>query len=666
MTLFFFLDLLSKNLKKRYEERYAHVDEKTTNANLAPNRVLRKDMVVDVILKNSNSGSLNPPIERKIQRLNSILDDWSESNQPHLQQPPQPQLHMYKDIASFSKNNVIICGDPGIGKSTLAETMVYHWSLDRSWSGMQQGEHHLDFKFVFVLYFRDLNRYVRDPDVSAKKFLQEEFTGIFDKITFKELRRMKENVLLVLDGFDECDEHEKLSSPSSRQQSVFLKSVYDLVNPDNSKLPFQRVITSRPAACSLLTKTLDKCHFKVYEITGFSPRNVERYIELYFTPNKLDLVSSVISKIKSSKLLSAVIHIPFYCWGICCLLENTAEREIPDTYTSLYTHLLLLLLRNHGSRDFKVKPLYSFLEYDSTKKTIHVLSKLAFETLVGNKPSFTRNDLKRSNKDSDTEGILLKSGLLYKTESDFQEPTFHFLHFTFHEFLAAIHVLRQGADVLEEYFSTVIQSDSTVLSLVFGLLGGLRSSSQSSTLVVTFAEIFAHRSFDKSWSVDRFLERYLRSEGVNRTRTFLSCVFEYHNKLSFKKQIDLFGDFNSDLDYKFLCLQYLCDSLNRGVITIERVTLFCDEIKWTEIVPHIDDVTMHVMLSSESLLSALPFNVLTALTENTLQLRRFCLLQNICLDYVYEFLPFIESAEIVCYAEDLICLLYTSPSPRDS
>lgn len=643
--------MLSKNLKKRFEERYAHVDEKTTTAHLTPTRVSRKDMVVDVMLKKSNNGGLTPPIDDQIQRHNSIKDD--QSDQPHLQQLPQPQLN----IECFSKNNVIICGDPGIGKSTLAETMVYHWSMDKNWSSIQQGDHHLEFKFVFVLYFRELNRYASDPKVSAKKFLQEEYAEIFENIKFRDLKRMKEKVLLVLDGFDECDDHEQLGASCSHHQSRFLQSIYDLINPDNSKLPFQRVITSRPAACSQLTKMLDKCHFKVYEITGFSPRNVRRYIELYFAPSKRVLrVSSVISKINSSKLLSAVVHIPFYCWGICCILENCAEEDIPETYTSMYTHLLLLLLRNHGNRCSKSRPLYSFLEERFTQKTIHILSKLAFKTLIGSKLSFTRKDLKSSNDGGDTERLLLKSGLLYKTESDFKEPTFHFLHFTFHEFLAAVYVLRQGAEVLLKYISTVTQSDSTVLSLVLGLLGGLLPSSQSSSLVITFAGTFAHKSFSKGWSAEKFIGTYLRSEGVNRTKTFLSCAFEYHNRLSFTEQVDLFGDFNNDLDYKSLCLHYLCDSLNAGLVTMKRVSLFCDHPEWTGIVPHVDDVTLHVMPSSESLLSALPFDVLVALKGGSLQLHNFRLPQNICLDYVYEFLPFIERAEIVCYAEDLVAL----------
>ena len=124
------------------------------------------------------------------------------------------------DVVNKVDEYVIINGIPGVGKTTLVNSLLYQWSCGELWNG-KDGNHKFDF--VFVLYCRELNKYKERIEVNAEKMLIDQYKEIFDIIKLKDLRSVKEHVLLVIEGFDEygCIDEFKETNHKPYSQSMY-------------------------------------------------------------------------------------------------------------------------------------------------------------------------------------------------------------------------------------------------------------------------------------------------------------------------------------------------------------------------------------------------------------------------------------------------------------
>ena len=350
------------------------------------------------------------------------------------------QLHNQKeeldifDVIKGEDKYVVMNGIPGIGKTTLINSLLYKWSCGEIWNGKGGNP---KFDFVFVLYCRELNKYMKYQDINAEKMLLDQYTEIFTIIDINLLRSVKENVLLIIDGFDEFG---YLSEFTARnQESFYGESMYDILNPKNSEFPFCRLITGRPLACSYLTDTFyDQVQLKHLEVTGFTDTNKKKYIS-NFCKGDENLARSIEKKIEGEEVIKGMTSIPVFAWAMCCILSDETNVEAPKTNTAIYASLLLVFLRNHGKCGAK-KKLSDILKDASTKKCLEVLSKMAFLSLTSGKIIFKEEDFKDMDIDN-VENIFEISGLITKIEGgDFDESSYQFTHISLHEFLAAIHI----------------------------------------------------------------------------------------------------------------------------------------------------------------------------------------------------------------------------------
>ena len=176
------------------------------------------------------------------------------------------------DVMKQADKYVVMNGIPGVGKTTLINNLLYKWSCEEIWNGKDGNP---GFDFVFVLYCRELNKYMKRQDIHAEKLLLDQYTEIFRIIDINLLRSVKENVLLIIDGFDEFGYLSEFTA--TNQESFYGQSMYDILNPKNSEFPFRRLITGRPLACSYLTDTFyDKVKLKHLEVTGFTDKNKKK------------------------------------------------------------------------------------------------------------------------------------------------------------------------------------------------------------------------------------------------------------------------------------------------------------------------------------------------------------------------------------------------------
>ena len=292
------------------------------------------------------------------------------------------------DVIKQEDKYVVMNGIPGVGKTTFINSLLYKWSCGEIWNGKDGNP---KFDFVFVLYCRKLNKYMKCQDIHAEKMLFDQYTEIFSIIDINLLRSVKENVLLIIEGFDEFGYLSEFSA--TNQESFYGQSMYNVLNPENSEFPFCRLITGRPLACSYLTDTFyDKVKLKHLEVTGFTEKSKKKYISNFCMGDE-HLARSIENKIKEEEVIKAMTSIPVFAWAMCCILSDETNIDAPKTNTAIYAYLLLVFLRNHGQCGTR-KKLIDILKDASTKKCFEVLSKMAFLSLTIGKVIFKEEDFK--------------------------------------------------------------------------------------------------------------------------------------------------------------------------------------------------------------------------------------------------------------------------------
>ncbi|XP_070703966.1 NACHT, LRR and PYD domains-containing protein 12-like [Pempheris klunzingeri] len=339
-------------------------------------------------------------------------------------------------------------GVGGIGKTVLTRKVALDWAEDKVENNVQ---------FIFPFTFRELNL------LTGKKFSWVELLHHFFAATkeagicnFDKLK-----IVFILDGLDEC----QLSLDFHNNET--LSGVNESASVD---VLLTNLIMGKlfPSACLWITTTPEGASqippgyiHMVTELRGFTDPKKEEYFRKTFR-NK-ELASRVITLIKASRSLHTMCHIPVFCWITATVLEDvlkTRDRgELPKTLTEMYIHFLL-----HQSKLANVK-YHRGAETDppwnnETSNLILSLGKLAFEQLQKGNLIFNKADLTECGIDNRAASVY--SGVfteIFKEGRGLnQEKLFSFVHLSFQEFLAAVHLIvsftNSGVNLLSEEQST--------------------------------------------------------------------------------------------------------------------------------------------------------------------------------------------------------------------
>uniref|UniRef100_A0A671X331 NACHT domain-containing protein n=1 Tax=Sparus aurata TaxID=8175 RepID=A0A671X331_SPAAU len=328
-----------------------------------------------------------------------------------------------------SLRSLMMKGVSGIGKTVTTQKFALDWAEDKVNSNTL---------FIFPFTFRELNLLKGKKycwlDLIHHFFADTKGAGTcsFDKFPS----------LFILDGLDECQlaldfHNNEILTDVTDSASVDVL----LTNLIMGKLfPSAQVwITTTPEAAGRIPReSIDM----VTEVRGFSHPKQEEYIRKRFR-NK-ELASRIISHIKTSRSLHIMCNIPVFCWITATVLEDmlkTDDRgELPKTLTEMYIHFLLVQsklanVKHHGRSE--TDPIWS----TETRTMILSLGKLAFEQLQKGNLIFYEENL---------------------VEWLHQDRQFSFVHLSFQEFLATIHVIvsfiNSGINLLSEEQSTSKQS----------------------------------------------------------------------------------------------------------------------------------------------------------------------------------------------------------------
>ena len=315
---------------------------------------------------------------------------------------------------------ILVEGAPGVGKSTFA------WEFCRRW---ERGEIAQQYDLVLLLRLRDKN-------ISQAKGLKDLIYHHSEKVreaVVSELESCLEvNVLLLLEGYDELPNE-------CRQSSLFL----ELIN--GQQLPFATLlITSRPWATCDVRRKFEHRIFQHIEVLGFTKEQVTAYIRSALSEEEaLDLEE----RLRKQSTVRTCMYIPLNCAIVVTVyLECKANGvTLPTTLSGFYeTVSFAILLRYLRAIDSSSEPFENFLTLpDVLKGKFHDLCQLAYDSIAGpgDQVKLIFTDLP---KNFDGLGFTDSVFELYETRKTV--ASHNFLHLTFQEFLAAIHISNMEAE----------------------------------------------------------------------------------------------------------------------------------------------------------------------------------------------------------------------------
>ena len=350
------------------------------------------------------------------------------------------------DGSTFIPNMILIEGAPGIGKTILSKEIAYLWSTNNL----------LNSKAILFLIF--LRNFDSNCTKSVKMLIWDALKGceIATDIAKYVTRNNGDDIAIVLDGYDEMSEDD-------RKSSIIADIIHRRVL---SKCLL--VITSRPTASLQLHNNVD-CRV---EILGFTEEDRLDYIKSA-SPEVYDSVKQYLN---SNPTINALCYIPLNMTILLCLAKN-GSSNLPDTQTEMYKQFIETTIKRFLNRNgyHLIASVTSLSELPS--KCLEVFKEMAhfaFEALKHDQLVFTLAELKEmcpnlTKTPSNWNGL----GLL-KSIKSFDIVTYHFLHFSIQEYMAAYHISTlsdsQQIKLLKRTFWTVRYYNNWIMYV--GITGG--------------------------------------------------------------------------------------------------------------------------------------------------------------------------------------------------
>ena len=323
---------------------------------------------------------------------------------------------------------VLIEGQPGIGKSTLAIELVSRW--------VEQSDESLN-RFKIVIFIQ-----LRSETYHSIKSI-EDLLVVDKKINVKNLMVEIENrkgadILWILDGLDELPNHLRQDS------SVFIQLIKGTI-----LLKSTVIVTSRHNATSGLHYGLDPKRTKHIIIKGFDNTSIQQYATEYF--NNTKMMEAFQIYYKRNPMIESMLRVPLTCNIVCLIFNDTYHYEnkpYPNTTTALYNQYVRMLLRRHLIEAKVIKynykmPQQLILEADfniselaNISQDFFLLSKLAFDGVIKQMYIF--------GEESNSVDKLSMMDTIVSFYHDDEVKSSSFLHATLQEYFAAIYLVNNG------------------------------------------------------------------------------------------------------------------------------------------------------------------------------------------------------------------------------
>ena len=356
---------------------------------------------------------------------------------------------------------ILVEGAPGVGKSTFA------WEFCRRWL---KGKVAKQYDLLVLLR-------LRDKGTRNARFLQhlipDLLPGMSEAVCRELVASHTFNALIILEGYDELPDSQRNDS-----SSIFNELI------SGELLPLATVlVTSRPWATKDIRKNNECRMYQHIEVLGFTKRQITKYINKTVPKDQVSDLNSYLERhpqIKSGMYipLNSAIVVAVY------IASKADHHPMPNTLTELYTAVVSISIRRHlqGHPELDRKSMQSLPAINiSVPCEVHgnfvSLCRLAFDGMVGESDEvrliFGEPELPPN---FDNLGLMDSVTELYVTGQT--SSSHNFLHLTFQEFFAAVHISTMPEEQQLQYFKkskTDGGKNEGRLKVVLRFLAGLRN-----------------------------------------------------------------------------------------------------------------------------------------------------------------------------------------------
>ena len=324
---------------------------------------------------------------------------------------------------------VLIEGRPGSGKTTLMHRVTRDWAVKKDVL--------VGAKLVVLIPLRLFSSFSNDIDLSG--IVQYYIAS--DKKREKVLTHMEkfsgEGVCFLIDGLDEYQSRDDRNT-----------TIYKLLR--KRLLPNSMVIVaSRPIGSAKLR--MNSRVTKRVEVLGFSKTDVFSYIRKYPFEDvgltfKLETYLNIHNKVLH------MCYLPVHTAMICYLYSQLGD-DIPQTETKIYENFTLLTIVRKLRREDDDTCIESLSElHGDVKVCFDKICELAFIMTLDSKHSIHQKDTNVLLLSGSSDGPSLGLVTIDCTAKLFNIEDFYtYLHLTFQEYLAAVHIAGLDEDQQLEF-----------------------------------------------------------------------------------------------------------------------------------------------------------------------------------------------------------------------
>ena len=366
----------------------------------------------------------------EIADMESIFVELELVKQETFKSPEQLQkIESNEDLVTLKSNQgqrvnrVLVMGDAGSGKSTMAANIAYKWAKQDPQSPLSK------FSLVFMISMHE----VEDDNASLVDLIFQQILPEDSRVSKESLKLYITNhakeILLLIDGMDE-DSFDLLQNQSSTVTKVLHNSLLR---------PCCLILSTRPHKVNVLGE-----HLKSYtqvKLKGFSEENIDLYIQRFFREDK-DKIDQLVGKLNSEPHIKSMASIPVLLVMICLLFED--QCTLPHTKTKLYQATINHLWKRYKSK--KGQTLTDDQSDDAFEDELSVLINTLGEAILNDieqhdgKVLFNEQELGAEAFSLGCSiGIISRERLRSKLKS---KTLVTFLHSSFQDFCAGVYLAK--------------------------------------------------------------------------------------------------------------------------------------------------------------------------------------------------------------------------------